>query len=95
MKLALAVWGAGLLVIALIVFIYRRARWHGGAMRGGVVAAMQEMHTSDAQKALEVIVEGQAEARRPEYPNGNLPDLTSAGVGDKRSGGSVGGGSAG
>ena len=31
----------------------------------------------DKQKALDVIVEGRAEERRPEYPDGNLPELES------------------
>jgi hypothetical protein len=91
----IVVWAGALLIVLLIALIYRRARRHGGAMRGGVVAAMQEMHNSDAQKVLEMIVEGKAEARRPEYPDGNLPDLTSPGAGDAagdKTGGPVDGG---
>jgi hypothetical protein len=84
MRLVLATWGGVLFVIMLTVLLWRRARRHGGAMRGGVIAAMEEMHSADAQKALEVIVEGQAEARRPEYPDGNLPDLESPGGRDDR-----------
>jgi len=73
----LVIWGGGLLVVVLIVVLTRRARRHGGAIRAGVVGAMYEWQNQDKQKALDVIVEGRAEERRPEYPDGNLPDLES------------------
>jgi len=71
----LAVWGGGFLVIVLTLLVKRRAGRHGGAMRAGVVGALYEWQNKDKQKALDVIVEGRAEERRPEYPDGNLPDL--------------------
>jgi hypothetical protein len=74
---AIAMWGGGLLVLVLIVALKRRARRHGGAMRAGVVGAMYEWQNQDKQRALDLIVEGRAEERRPEYPDGNLPDLES------------------
>jgi hypothetical protein len=70
-------WAGGLLILVLIVVLKRRARRHGGAMRAGVVGAMYEWQNQDKQKALDVIVEGRAEERRPEYPDGNLPELES------------------
>jgi len=69
------VWGGGLLLVFLVVLVRRRARRHGGAMRAGVVGAMYEMHDRDKQKALETIVEGRAEERRLQNPDGNLPEL--------------------
>jgi hypothetical protein len=69
------VWAAGALVLVVIILITRRARRHGGALRAGVVGAIYEMQSQEKQRALDVIVEGKAASRRPEYPDGNLPDL--------------------
>lgn len=60
--------GAGL-VLLLVVLVSRRARRHGGALRGGIVGAVYEWQNRDRQRALDVIVEGRAAARRPEYPD--------------------------
>ncbi len=68
--------GAGL-VLLLIVILSRRARRHGGAYRAGVVGAMYEWQNKDKQNALDVIVEGKAAETRPEYPDGDLPQLES------------------
>jgi len=78
---ALLVWGGGVLIVVLAVLLKRRARRHGGAMRAGVVGALYEWQNRDKQKALDLIVEGRAEERRPEYPDGNLPDLEGGGQG--------------
>jgi hypothetical protein len=74
-QLADLVWVGGALVLVVVILISRRARRHGGALRAGVVGAIYEWQTKDKQRALDVIVEGKAGARRPEYPHGNLPDL--------------------
>lgn len=68
--------GAGL-VLLLIVLLSRRARRHGGAYRAGVMGAMYEWQNKDKQNALDVIVEGKAAETRPEYPDGDLPQLES------------------
>ncbi len=70
-----AVWGVGLVVLVLIVVLSRRARRHGGTFTAGVAGAMYEWQNRDKQRALDVIVEGKAAQTRPEYPDGNLPDL--------------------
>jgi hypothetical protein len=72
------VWTLGLVILITVVVISRRARRHGGAYRGGVAGAMYHWQDRDKQRALEVIVEQKAEARRPEFPDGNLPDLECA-----------------
>ena len=41
----------------------------------GTVGTIYDMLNEDQRRAVEIIVEGKAEARRPEYPDGNLPDL--------------------
>ncbi|MFI5184129.1 MAG: hypothetical protein ACHQNV_07020 [Vicinamibacteria bacterium] len=73
----IVIWLGGFVVVGLIIVLKRRARRHGGAMRAGVVGAMYEWQNQDRQRALDLIVEGKAEARRPEYPDGHLPDLDS------------------
>ncbi len=64
-------------VFLLLVVLSRRARRHGGSLRGGVVGAMYEWQHRDKQRALDVIVEGRAAERHPEYPDGDLPQLES------------------
>jgi len=71
------VWGGALIVLLLVVGLSRRARRHGGAFRAGVVGATYEWQNRDKQKALEIIVDGKAAENRPEYPDGNLPELES------------------
>ena len=39
------------------------------------MGAIYGMLNEDKQKAVEIIVEERAAERRPEYPDGNLPDL--------------------
>jgi hypothetical protein len=68
-RIADLVWSAGALVIVALILISRRARRHGGTLRGGVVGSLYEWQNKDKQRALDLIVEGKAEARRPEYPD--------------------------
>jgi hypothetical protein len=64
-------------VLLLLIVLTRRAKRHGGTLRAGVVGATYDWQNRDKQKALEVIVEGKAAERRPEYPDGDLPQLES------------------
>jgi hypothetical protein len=73
-QLADLVWAGGALVLVVIILLTRRARRHGGALRGGVVGALYEWQNKDKQRALDMIVEGKAEARRPEYPDDTVKD---------------------
>jgi hypothetical protein len=73
-RLADLVWTAGALVLVVIVLLSRRARRHGGALRGGVVGALYDWQTKDKRRALDVIVEGKAAARRPEQPDDTVDD---------------------
>ena len=86
-QLADLVWAGGALVLVVIILLSRRARRHGGALRGGVVGALYEWQNQDKQRALDLIVEGKAEARRPEYPDDTLkePDRPPQQEGDARS----------
>lgn len=69
-----AVWAIGFVALIVLVGFVRRARKRGGPAAAG---AIWEWHDRDKQRALEVIVEEKAEERRPEYPDGSLPDLES------------------
>jgi hypothetical protein len=80
------VWATGLAVLVLVILISRRARRHGGAFRAGVVGSIYEMQNQDKQKALDVIVDGKAAETRPEYPDGDLPQLENPGSKRPRSG---------
>jgi hypothetical protein len=68
-------WVAGLLVLVLVIVISGRVRRHGGAFRAGVMGAIYEMQNRDKQKALDTVIEGKAAETRPEYPDGDLPQL--------------------
>jgi hypothetical protein len=63
------VWTAGALLIVVLILLSRRARRHGGSYRAGVVGALYEWQNKDKQRALDLIVQKKAEARRPEYPD--------------------------
>ena len=80
-QLADLVWAGAALVLVVLILLSRRARRHGGALRGGVVGALYEWQNKDKQRALDLIVEGKAEARRPEYPDDTVkdPELPDAG----------------
>jgi hypothetical protein len=78
--IALILWT---LALALFVAVFRRV-WPGGRAElrtrstrpgPGGAGAIYDMLNEDKRKAVEIIVEQKAEERRPEYPDGNLPDL--------------------
>jgi hypothetical protein len=60
-------------VILIAAFIrLRKRRSHIGP---GAAGAVYDMIHEDKRKAIEIVVEGRAEARDPEDKDGNLPDL--------------------
>jgi hypothetical protein len=73
-RLADLVWTGGALALVVIVLLSRRARRHGGALRAGVVGALYDWQTKDKRRALDVIVQGKAAARRPEHPDDTVDD---------------------
>jgi hypothetical protein len=81
-----AVWAVGLVILVLVIVISRRARRHGGSFRAGVVGSIYDMQNQDKQRALDVIVEGKAAETRPEYPDGDLPQLENPNRKKQRSG---------
>ena len=74
------VWVAVCMVLVVLILVTRRAKRHGGSYRAGVVGAMYEWLNKDKQRALDVIVEGKAAARRPEHPEGSPSDPDGAKV---------------
>jgi hypothetical protein len=73
-QIADLVWAGGALVLVALILLTRRARRHGGSLRSGVVGAVYEWQNKDKQRALDMIVQGKAEARRPEYPDDTVKD---------------------
>ena len=68
-------------VVAWQVFVGRRSRHKPKRYRSrpgaGTVGTIYDMLNEDQRRAVEIVVEGKAASRRPEYPDGNLPDLES------------------
>lgn len=70
------VYAAAFLIFLLIVVaLSRRARRRGASARNAFVGAIYEMQDQDKQRALDVIIKDKAAERRPEYPDGDLPQL--------------------
>jgi hypothetical protein len=73
MMMAAAIW---VVAIVLLLVASRRQRRKGriragSASAGGIYGLLNE----DKRNAVEIVVEGRAEARDPEDRDGNLPDL--------------------
>ncbi len=78
--MAATIW---LIAIVLLMAAARRTRRQ--RRRGGVGSAaagtIHDWLNEDKRKAVEIVVEGRAEARDPEDRDGNLPDLVNPGRG--------------
>ena len=68
------IWLAAI-VLVVRAFVVARRRKNSGVLTGAVAGTMYDWQNRDKQKAIEIIVEGKAEARDPETADGNLPDL--------------------
>ena len=75
---------AALMPLLLIVAVYRvftrgrrpkKPHRRYGGVGTAAVGTIYDMLNEEKRRAVEIIVEGRAEERRPEYPDGNLPDL--------------------
>jgi hypothetical protein len=70
-----------LIAIVLVVLAYRKARIGRGSINVGAAGAgaVYDMLNEDKRKAVEIVVEGRAEAQDPEdraqQGGGHLPDL--------------------
>ena len=65
-----------LVALGLIVAFMWRGRGRSPRRIGSAsVGTVYDMLNEDKRKAVEIIVEGRAEARDPEDADGNLPDL--------------------
>ena len=77
---------AAFVPLLLIVAVYRvftrggrrkKPQRRYGGVGSAAVGTVYDMLNEEKRRAVEIIVEGRAEERRPEYPDGNLPDLES------------------
>jgi hypothetical protein len=73
--LRIAYAAAFFIFLVIVVVLSRRARRRGSSARNAFVGAIYEMQNQDKQRALDVIVKGKAAETRPEYPDGDLPQL--------------------
>jgi hypothetical protein len=68
-------------LIAAVVLVFVATRRRSQRRRGGVgsaaVGAVYGFLNEEKRNAVELIVEGRAEARDPEHADGTLPDLES------------------
>ena len=71
------VWIVALGVI--VVFIWRGRSRSPRRLGSASVGTVYDMLNEDKRNAVEIIVEGRAEARDPEDAEGNLPDLEQPG----------------
>ena len=67
------------IVAVVILIVFGAAVWKVFKRRTrvgpGTIGTMHGWLNEDKRKAIEIIVEERAEARDPEFPDGNLPDL--------------------
>jgi MYXO-CTERM domain-containing protein len=66
------VWLAVLVAVGVLFARQRRRR---GRLGPGGYGAVYDLLNEDRRQAIEIVVEGRAEARDPEDRDGNLPDL--------------------
>jgi hypothetical protein len=65
------------LLILLVAVAVRRLRRRRRDIGSGAAGTVYDMLNEDKRNALEIVVEGRAEARDPEHADGNLPELES------------------
>ena len=75
-------WLVPLVILLVVVAVARRKPSDGsrpkrrrGGVGTGAVGATYGFLNEDKQRAIDIIVQQKAGERRPEYPDGNLPDL--------------------
>lgn len=79
--LAMILWGlfiAGFIIYAIYRHRKRKKLPYSFRPRScgpGAVGAIYDLLNEDQRHAMEIIVEQRAEERRPEYPDGNPPEL--------------------
>ena len=65
----------GVIWIVLFVMLFVRLRRRRTHIGSGAAGTVYDMLNEDKRKAVEIVVEGRAEAQDPEDREGNLPDL--------------------
>ncbi len=67
-------WAGAVVALIVLLWIAFRARKRGGVYRAGLIGATWEWQSQDRRRALEIIEEGRAEARDPEFAEGTRSD---------------------
>jgi len=73
-QIAGLIWAGAILALVILLVMAFRARKRGGAFRAGMIGATWEFQSQDKRKALELIEEERAEARDPEFAEGEGPE---------------------
>jgi len=63
------------IVLLIVAFRSTRAQRRRGGVGSAAAGAVYGWLNEDKRNAVEIVVEGRAEARDPEDADGNLPDL--------------------
>jgi hypothetical protein len=80
-NLPVLLWGICLIGISVCAIFRHRKRkklpysFRPRSCGSGAVGAIYDLLNEEQRHAVEIIVEQRAEERRPEYPDGNLPEL--------------------
>jgi len=67
------IWAGAIVALVVLLGMAFRARKRGGAYRAGMIGATWGWQSQDKRKALEIIEEEKAEARDPEFAEGEGP----------------------
>jgi hypothetical protein len=73
-QIAGLIWAGAIVAGAVLLVMAYRARKRGGAYRSAVMGATWEWQSQDKRKAQEIIEEEKAEARDPEFAEGEGPE---------------------
>jgi hypothetical protein len=73
-QIAGLIWAGAILAGAALLVMAFRARKRGGAYRSAMMGATWGWQSQDKRKALEIIEEEKAEARDPEFAEGEGPE---------------------
>ena len=68
------IWAGAVVALCVLLGMAFRARKRGSAYRPWMIATIYEWQSQDKRRALEIIEEGRAEARDPEFAEGTVPN---------------------
>ena len=73
-QIAGLIWAGAIVLLVVLLWMAFRARKRGGAYRSAMMGATWAWQSQDKRRALEIIEEEKAEARDPEFAEGEGPE---------------------